>query len=303
MVEKSHKKFDIRLGKTFQDFRLSKDISSDEVCKGVCARKTLWNFENGICSIKYTYLLKLAQNINVPVEEIELAANDYPINEHEAFYETIVQYYFDKNIEMLKDILAAKKHAVLTNKENYLYVLYIADLIHDLDPNFLIPEDILQKAAAYLMDVSIWGYNELDLFSHTLHLLTVDLTASLTKDVIKNKKVFLVDNRKKKCLIKTLANALFFFMKNDYLKDIPFFLDAGYSLLPKHKLFSFDNEKRYLNFMHGFYLLIIGKEEEGRQIMMDIIHQLLAIGNKLIASQFHRCYDEAIIKLYNKNIT
>jgi hypothetical protein len=43
MAEKPNEKFDARLGETFQAFRLSKDISSDEACKGVCTRKTLWN--------------------------------------------------------------------------------------------------------------------------------------------------------------------------------------------------------------------------------------------------------------------
>jgi hypothetical protein len=43
MAEKPNERFDTRLGETFQAFRLSKDISSDEACKGVCTRKTLWN--------------------------------------------------------------------------------------------------------------------------------------------------------------------------------------------------------------------------------------------------------------------
>ncbi|MDR1521533.1 MAG: hypothetical protein LBS28_01565, partial [Streptococcaceae bacterium] len=179
MVEEQSKRFDARLGEAFKAFRLSKNISSDEACRGVCARKTLWNFENGVCAIKYSYLLKLAQNINVPVEELELAAKDYPIDEDEIFYRMTGQYHCDKNIEMLKSMLTAKKNAILTNKENYFYVLYIADLIHDLDPHFPIPQDIVQKAADYFIDVNIWGYNELDLFSHTLHLLTVNLAVSL----------------------------------------------------------------------------------------------------------------------------
>jgi hypothetical protein len=74
-------------------FRISKGTSSDEACRGVCARKILWNFENGFCAIKYSYLLKLAQYINIPVEEIELATKDYPIDENERFYERAVQYY------------------------------------------------------------------------------------------------------------------------------------------------------------------------------------------------------------------
>jgi hypothetical protein len=127
----------------------------------------------------------------------------------------------------------------------------------------------------------------------------VSLAVSLTKDIIKNKKVFLVDSRKKKCLIKALVNAVGFCMKNDYLKDVPFFLDTGYSLLPEHKFYNFDEEEGYLNFMHGFYLLMTGKEK-GRQMMMDTIHKFLSSGNRLAASQAHRLYDEAIIKLYKK---
>jgi Rgg/GadR/MutR family transcriptional activator len=300
MYEKQDENIDVKLGEAFQAFRLSKKISAEKACQGVCSRRTLWNFENGLSSIKHRYLLGLAQNINVPMDEIELAAHDYPLDENEALYEISFQYYYDKNIEMLKDLLASKKHAAFYVKENYLYALYISDLINDLDPQFSIPQDILQESSGYLMEISAWSYNELNLFSHTLHLLTIPLSVSLTRDILKKKKVFLVDNKKKKCLIKTLVNSIFFCLKNDYLEDVFFFLKTGCSLLPEKKFYDFSNEERALNFMYGFYLLMTGKQKEGRQRMMDAICKFLLSGNKLVATQFHRCYDEAIIKLYKK---
>jgi hypothetical protein len=65
----------------------------------------------------YAYLLGLAHNINVPVEEIELAAMDYPIDEHEAFYDTAVQYYCDQNISLLSKLTIAIK---ITNTGNQI---------------------------------------------------------------------------------------------------------------------------------------------------------------------------------------
>ncbi|MDR1521941.1 MAG: hypothetical protein LBS28_03685, partial [Streptococcaceae bacterium] len=70
-------------------------------------------------------------------------------------------------------------------------------------------------------------------------------------------------------------------------------------LLPEHKLYNFDDEEGYLKFMHGFYLLMTGKEK-GRQMMMDIICKFLISGNRLVATQLNRLYDDAIIKLHEK---
>ncbi|MDR1473991.1 MAG: hypothetical protein LBI41_05550 [Lactobacillales bacterium] len=325
-------------GEIFKKIRLDKGVNEKEACAGVCSKSTLCrfesgeniikfhtllkllknidvpareyfdafsrsslcHFENGLSSIKHRYLSKLIQNTSSSMDEIELAAQNYPLDENEAFYEISFQYYYDKNIEMLKDLLESKKHAASYVKENYLYVLYLSDLINDLDLCFPIPQDILQESSGYLMEVSAWGYNELNLFSHILHLLTIPLSVSLTRDILKKKKVFLVDNKKKKCLIKTLVNSIFFCLKNDYLEDVFFFLETGCSLLPEKQFYDFSNEERALNFMYGFYLLMTDKQKEGRQRMMDAICKFLLSGNKLVANQFHRCYDEAIVKLYKK---
>jgi len=290
--------FQYSLGEFFRKLRENRGLTQEQVCKGICSRRTLSNIENGlITSLKQ--MLYLAEKLEFPSHEVVLAAYGYPVDRLEAFLDQAKIYFDEKNISALQDMLKEKRKAAFKNKENYLHILVLSDYIYYLDSNCPIPNSDITRAADYLDRLEEWNYINIRLFGQIAHLLNINLVCSFTKDIIKHyKDIFMVNNLKKHRLIQLLSDVSHYCLDEGCLTYVQYFLEIAYSLaLNPTRLSEHIGDNLFLDYEYGRYLLMTGDKKDGLKMMGNTITVLSMCGYKDLVDKFQQNYNETIIKL------
>jgi Rgg/GadR/MutR family transcriptional activator len=289
--------FQFNLGEFFKNLRENKGLTQEQVCKGVCSRRTLSNIENGLIT-NLKHMTYLSEKLEFPSNEVVLAACGYPEDKLEAFLDQAKIYFDEKNISALQDMLKEKRKAVLKNKENYLHILSLSNYIYDLDSNSPIPKSDIINATDYLDRLEEWNLVNIRLFGQVAHLLNINLVCSFTKDIIKyHKNIFMVNNLKKHRLIQALINVIHYCLDEGHLTYVELFLTTAYSLILKPRLQEHIGDNLFLDYEYGRYLLIAENKKDGLKIMRDTISAFSVCGYEDLADKFQQNYNETIIKL------
>jgi len=277
-------------GEVFKEIRESKCIKAKDAFIGACSIKTLYNFENGVSCVNIVTLLKLLKNINTSEEDYFDAIRDYQSDITDKFFQNIISYHVEGNVTMLKKIFTELKP--LKKEEDKLRLLMVGTIINDLDRSFTISKEDLMNASGYLMGVEKWGYNELGLFAYVADILSVDLSTSIMKELIKKNNYG--DEKRKTRIIRALLNTSYSCIKHGRLQDTNNFLQKAQFLIKTKKIFDVLGEAFVLQFMQGFYLLIKGEQFQGKQLMKEAIERIKSTKDKGLISQYENYYDEAL---------
>ncbi|MDR0614689.1 MAG: hypothetical protein LBF82_01820 [Lactobacillales bacterium] len=279
-------------GEVFQDLRIDRRVRAKEAYEGVCSRSTLCRFEAGVSDISLSILIGLLKNIDVSTEEYFANVRNYELNINEKFLQTVSKYYDDGNIGMLKEMLEELRSS--NKKYDSLRVLVVSILINDLDESFEVSNQDFKSASDYLMGVEIWGYSELGMLINIIDKLNINLACSITRDLIKTKKRFLVNGYQKTQLIKLLINVSYSCIKHENMHSASIFLKEAESLIATQRIENCIAEKYVLKFIKGYYYLILDKEKEGIKLMKKAIDNFKTTEDKGIVERYKIYYKEAL---------
>ncbi|MDR1521890.1 MAG: hypothetical protein LBS28_03420 [Streptococcaceae bacterium] len=292
-------------GLVFKELRLSKGIKASVAFKGICSKKTLYNFETGKNCVNTFIFFNLLENIDVSLAEFDTIIRNYQPDNTEMFLQTVNNFYCEKNILMLKKTLAELQLLSKTKPENNLHILIVATIIYELDQNFTIPKQDLKNASDYLIGVDKWGYNGLKLFSNVSDILNVELSSMIVKELINSKKNLCNDEKMSTAITRTLLNTSYSCIKHNHLEDADVFLKKAQSLIEiktKTRLtLDVIGEMYVLKFMQGFYHLISGNEEKGTDLMIAAIENFRSTKDKKIILQYQNYYTEALAQAKEKD--
>ncbi|MDR1521271.1 MAG: hypothetical protein LBS28_00165 [Streptococcaceae bacterium] len=291
------------LGEVFKELRESKNISVANACKGVCTNKTIYNFEDGISSIDSNKLFGLLKNINITFEKFGLAVNNYQTSNNGNFFQKIDKYYRKGDVAVLHKMLKNKQSTDIPKTEKACHILVISELINKLDKNFKIAKQDIENVANKSVPTNKWTYYELKAFYNLSHLLSINLSCFIARNVIYKKDDFLINEDKIRCFIKTLLNINYRAIKKNRLKDAKFFLKATELLMLEYKAEDILAFKYALRFLQGFYLLIKYCDINACSLMIDTICRF-GSEKPEIGEYYYKCYKKAreqARKKYNLN--
>ncbi|MDR0614909.1 MAG: hypothetical protein LBF82_03005 [Lactobacillales bacterium] len=278
-------------GKTFRKIRTDKKFTIEEVCSknNACNRKTLYNFESGKNCLNIFSLVRILPNINTSITDYFAAVFAYQASASEKFMKKVMNYYYQNNIEALKKILVEKQADKSKNLEKHAYILMIYAFLYEMDSDFQISEEILEKAGDYFFGVEQWGYTELNLFSNTAHVLNINLTITIARDLVKQKEIFDFDLKRRKVFLGSLLNVSYACIRNYYLDDTVYFFDAIGDLIAEQMLEKTVFERIIFKFMKGYYHLLKGDADKGKNLMKKAI-ELFEITETSSAVERYKTY-------------
>ncbi|MDR1473578.1 MAG: hypothetical protein LBI41_03360 [Lactobacillales bacterium] len=279
-------------GKVFKELRLGQGISDKEACKEVCSRSTLCRFETGESDIGLSKFAGLIENIHVSEEEYFAAVKNYEPNDSEIFFQKTKRYYEEGNINVLKKML--EEFRASTKEEDSLQVLMLSLLISNLDENFIVPDQDLENVSDYLMNIETWSYNKMRLLISIIDRLNINLACSVTRDLLKIKKKFLINEYRKTQLIRLLLNVSYSCVRHGYMEDASVFLEEAEALMATQRIENYITEKYCLRFVKGFFFLILGETEDGMTLMRKAVDNFSSTEDKEIIERYERYYKEAL---------
>jgi Rgg/GadR/MutR family transcriptional activator len=286
-------------GKTFRKIRKEKKFTVEEVCSknNACNRKTLYNFESGKNCLSILSLVRILPNINTSITDYFAAVFDYQASANEKFMKKVMNYYHQNNTEALKKILADKQADKSKNLEKHAYILMIYAFLYEMDPNFQISQEILEKASDYFFGVEQWGYAELNLFSNTAHVLNINLTITIAGELAKKKEKMCSDSAKRRDFLGMLLNVSYACIKNYCLDNAVYFFDVISELIAKQMLEKTVLERIIFKFMKGYYHLLNGDDDKGKKLMEKAIELFENTETSSAAERYKTYYEAALIQV------
>jgi Rgg/GadR/MutR family transcriptional activator len=275
-------------GETFKGLRQGQGISDKEACKGVCSRSTLCRFETGESDISLSKFADMLDNIKISAEEYFAAVKNYEPSDDEILFQRTKKYYDERDDKMLKKFRSSIK------KENNLKTLMLSILINDLDKNFVIPDQDFENVSDYLMNVETWSYSKVQLLNNVIHRLNINLACSVTRDLLKIKKKFLINDYRKTQLIKILLNVSYSCVRHGYMEDASVFLEEAEALMATQRIENCIAAKYCLRFIKGFFFLSLGETEDGMALMRKAVDNFRSTEDKEIIERYEQYYKEAL---------
>ncbi|MDR1522146.1 MAG: hypothetical protein LBS28_04765 [Streptococcaceae bacterium] len=101
---------------------------------------------------------------------------------------------------------------------------------------------------------------------------------------------------KRKCLIKILINVIHSCLEANYLKYVDFFLSIAYSIIQQQRAIEFFNDKLFLDYEYGCYLLMTGDQKEGQKLIKNVI-VIFSLSGHDDLDKFQQNYNKIIIKI------
>ncbi|MDR0614657.1 MAG: hypothetical protein LBF82_01650 [Lactobacillales bacterium] len=284
------------LGEVFKNIRNAKNITAKEICekKCACSLRALYNFESGRNCVNSWILLNLLNSIDVSAEDYFDMIFAYQASTHEKFIKKLLNCYHKNDISALEKILAEKQTDQSKNLEKHAQILMISTLLYEIDPNFQISQEILEKAGDYFFGIEQWGYPELTLFCNTAHILNPLLVISITKELIDNKEEYCAKRKNREIFLKILLNVSFNCVKNNCLKEAAFFICVADDLIKEQTPESTILDRIALKFIKGYYDLLDGSIHNGQMLMKNAIQTFRVIKTPNSVKLYEKYYDEAL---------
>jgi len=279
-------------GEVFKDLRIDRGIREKEAYKDVCSRSTLCRFEAGISNIGLSTLVGLLENIGVSTEEYFAAVKDYELSVNEVFFQKLNKYDDDSNVDMLKEMLEELYSS--KNKYDSLKILMLKTMINNLDKNFVIYEQDIINASDYLIGLDQYGYNEMDMLINIIDKLNINLACSITRELIRARKKFLINEYRKIQLVKLLLNVSYSCIKHEHLSNADIFLEEAESLIATQRIDNSIAERYVLRFIKGYYYLIYGEEEIGINLIEKALNNFKTTEDKGIIERYEKYYEEVM---------
>lgn len=172
------------IGKTLQKVRKGKNISQEELSKGIVSRSHLSFIENGKHDISIELFIQLVNKLHIPIEEFFYLSNNCSISEKKEISLRLMNAANKGSFSELKELqkyLGNELEISNNDYEYHHYYLLIELYMHLLSNSFIIDEKvhtIVKPIKDYLFGLSDWYLYDLKLFNNILFTFkTIDVEA------------------------------------------------------------------------------------------------------------------------------
>ncbi|MDR0691296.1 MAG: hypothetical protein LBF32_04595 [Streptococcaceae bacterium] len=280
-------------GKIFKELRQGQGFGEREACKGVCSRSALCRFETGKSDIGLSKFVGLMKNTNVSAEEYFATVENFEPSDDEKFFRKVVRYCNKKNIDMLKKMLRELQSS--KSEEKILKSFMLSLIINIFDESFIISDQDFKNVSDYLIGIERWSYSKLGILINIIDKLNINLACSITRDLLKIKRKFLINEYRKTQLIKILLNVSYSSCVNhERLTDASVFLKEAEALIATQRIENCIAAKYVLRFIKGFFYLVRGDTEKGVNLMRKAVDNFRTTEDKEIIERYEQFYKEAL---------
>lgn len=283
------------LGPLMRVLRKERGFTLKSLSEGIISFSYLSKFENGESQISITNFIRLAQRLNLTVDEI-LYFNQIKMNDYTEFFQKISIAHVHQDVNKLKNYFAEennryKNHQIKFHQYN---AVMIGAVIKDLEDNFQIPAEDVQELVDYLMVCSSWTSYEIGLFGNSLSLFTDDLLMILLEEIKEKIIDYRVMRKSFRDLIRLVQNAALIFLRKGEVEkasELSIFL-ADIIVRDQY----FENTRQL--FIDGVILMASDQEKEGLDkvqqslIIMDTLDKNLAENHRLELQHLEAFYQQ-----------
>lgn len=283
------------LGPLMRVLRKERGFTLKSLSEGIISFSYLSKFENGESQISITNFIRLAQRLNLTVDEI-LYFNQIKMNDYTEFFQKISIAHVHQDVAKLKKYFAEenKLYEDYQIKFHQYNAVMIGAVIKDLEDNFQIPAEDVQELVDYLMVCSSWTSYEIGLFGNSLSLFTDDLLMILLEEIKEKIIDYRVMRKSFRDLIRLVQNAALIFLRKGEVEkasELSIFL-ADIIVRDQY----FENTRQL--FIDGVILMASDQEKEGLDkvqqslIIMDTLDKNLAENHRLELQHLEAFYQQ-----------
>lgn len=281
-----------KLGPLFRELRKEKQLTQKDTAKGIVSEAFLSNFERGYSSISQDNLFALLQRIKVSPDEFYRLTSLNSTTPMYDFINSLLPGIIDFDVIFLN----YKLEELMMQKNKYDHVFYLHyKIIIEQSINFFAHTPLNTKdisiISQYLLKNNSWGNYEIQLYSHSIKFIPLDINKMLIKKAKKSVAKYVKKENYKHSVallyisfIDLLLREKEFIFARDLIEDIMDYLrntDYYYEI----------NELTYLK---GKLLIAEGQIEEGMQLAEKAIDTMYFLGSQKKAFSYKKCLKEFI---------
>jgi Rgg/GadR/MutR family transcriptional activator len=178
-----------------------------------------------------------------------------------------INCYFTKNVASLKELYQTRAAEKDLDNADHAHLLMAAATINDMDPEFAIPQKMVEKVAEYFFTLSYWGNNEVILFANLTDILPFKIMRQTMREIIKNKEKLCFEERGKRNFLILLINVSYRCLGENDLAGAAKFFSEIETVLATQRNEENIHPRFLFNFVKGYYFLLSGKKEIGLRMM------------------------------------
>ncbi|MBP1047084.1 helix-turn-helix domain-containing protein [Enterococcus sp. BWM-S5] len=164
-------------GETIKELRVSRNLSQQELCKGIMSRSNLSRFENQEYVAGFDKVIQLLDSLGVEMDEFLYITNDYQISGYEKYYSQLIYAENRRNSVELTQTAAAIKLAAEKHPTRRFYELYLLSQMALLESNLsseLTIDQISSQMRPVLLDTENWLFADFRRLNNFLRIFNVE---------------------------------------------------------------------------------------------------------------------------------
>ena len=283
----------MEIGTALKKLRVGKNISRQELVKGIMSTNHYFKIENNENNISLDKFIAIISRLNVTFNEFAYVTNDYKNNEKKAISASITELYYSQENKVTTLKTLQKKCDSLFQQSNDVFYQHHSILISAIINDFQLDArniDILTKYFLQIKDCSLY---EIKIFANFAYLFETDVLVTLSKKILKGFLKFEEFEETNKDYIFFLLNLV-----NVFHVRVEPKIAVQYIQLATQHISSKDFFPLTILKYHQGINLILNKDLSGKPIVEDA----LLIFEKL-NSHFHTLYKneyESYLNLYDQ---
>jgi len=232
----------------------------------------------------------LLERVGITSQEFEHVANNYEFNRLYSLLNKTFKLFNNNNRYGLLKLYENEKKRLIqmedgSKLQQELNILIIKSSLMAFDEEISITESEIGMLSDYLFSIEDWSYYELILYSTTMHVLSLELINTLSKETLLRSSFYKSINKNRELVIAVMINTIIVLTNNKILDRAIYFKNELEALLTETDIF----DKILLLFVTGAIDFYNGKEESGKQRMKDAID----IFNKVESYHLAETYGES----------
>ncbi|MDR1473206.1 MAG: hypothetical protein LBI41_01380 [Lactobacillales bacterium] len=255
------------IGRIFKNRRKEQRCKVDSLVDGICDRHTYYTIEDGDKRMNFIFFMDLASSLGFSLDEIALSSFDYQLSPNKEFMKKALNFYFTNNITSLKELYQARAAEKDLDNADYAHLLSVAAIINGMDPDFAIPQKMVEKVAEYFFILSYWGGNDVILFGNLSDILPFKILKQTTWKIVEQKEKLCFEERGKRNFLILLINVAYRCLRENDLAGAAEFFSEIETVLATQRNEENIHPRFLFKFIKGYYFLLDGKKEIGLKTM------------------------------------
>jgi Rgg/GadR/MutR family transcriptional activator len=282
------------IGKIFKNRRKELKCKIDSLVDGICDRRTYYTIEDGDKRMNFIFFMDLALSLGFSLDEIALKAFNYQLSPNQEFMKKTLNYYFTKNVASLKKLYQTRAAEKDLDNADHAHLLMAATAINSMDPDFAIPQKMVEKVAEYFFTLSYWGVNEIILFGNLSDILPFKNLKQTMREIIKNKETLCFEEKGKRNFLLLLINVSYRCLRENDLAYAAELFSEIEAVMATQRNEENIHSRFLFRFMKGYYFLLSGKKEIGLKTMSHAIGVFAVNECFEVVDKLRAYYDEAL---------